>query len=97
MTHRSRIVRRKRMTMRGGYDRFGSYGQVGILTREGGKRRRNMRGGQFMSMTKFSDGGRKRRTMRGGFSAARCTGMTCGGRKRRTMRGGVDAGLSWLG
>ena len=81
MTHRSRIVRRKRRTMRGGY-----VAQTIVELQKGG-RKRSMRGGQFMSMTKFSEGGRKRRTMRGGFAG--CTGMACGGRKRRTMRGGL--------
>ena len=56
MTHRSRIVRRKRRTMRGG---------IGVIfTREGGKRRRTMRGGQtIMALQK----GKRRRTMRGGW------------------------------
>jgi len=82
MTHRSRIVRRKRRTMRGGYGQ--GQGQVGIFTREGGRRRRTMRGG-LMNIPR-REGGRKR-SMRGG-QVTSISQFYDGGRRRRTMRGG---------
>jgi hypothetical protein len=47
MTHRSRIVRRKRRTMRGGYDQFG---------KKGGRKRRSMRGGQTQTYVTLQEG-----------------------------------------
>lgn len=78
--------------MRGGYyDEFGSYGQVGIFTREGGKRRRTMRGGDIgVCSPGMTCGGRKRRSMRGGQTYV---ALQEGGRKR-SMRGGQVTSIS---